>query len=149
MTFLSIVPSSRVKLQQVISKTVNPKTGTKVETGLNCVDNLLTSAGGDSFGDASAGITRLISYGKRTPLYKAGIHQAQITTLTNGSKKYQYFHKGKEIYSIGCNKENGKVVGGFERPTIVNSEFTLKTPIKERLKDSLTAILNVLKQVNG
>ena len=82
-------------------------------------------------------------------MYKAGIHQAQITTLTNGSKKYQYFHKGKEIYSIGCNKENGKVVGGFERPTIVNSEFTLKTPIKERLKDSLTAILNVLKQVNG
>lgn len=75
MTFLSIVPSSRVKLQQVISKTVNPKTGTKVETGLNCVDNLLTS-GGDSLGDASAGITRLISYGKRTPLYKAGIHQA-------------------------------------------------------------------------
>lgn len=148
MTFLSIVPSSHVKLQQVISKTVNQKTGTKVETGLNCVDNLLTS-GGDSFGDASAGITRLISYGKRTPLYKAGIHQAQITTLTNGSKKYQYFHKGKEIYSIGCNKENGKVVGGFERPTIVNSEFTLKTPIKERLKDSLTAILNVLKQVNG
>ena len=138
---------SRVKLvDQVISKTVNKKTGTVVERAVNTPANRL-AAGVDRFGDDSQGITRLISYGKNTPLFKAGIHQAQITHLKNGSSMYQYFREGKELYGIGRNIENGQYAGSFETQILKSDWNPHTTDIKERLGESLSTLLNCLKQI--
>ena len=139
---------SRVKLvDQVISKTVNKNTGTVVERAMNTSENRLV-AGGDHFCDDSLGITRLISYGKDTPLFKAGIHQAQITHLKNGSSMYRYFRDGKELYNIDWHIKNGQYTGSSFETQILKTDWNpYTTDIKERLRESLGTLLNCLKQI--
>ena len=53
-----------VKLTEVFSRTKNTKTGTVIEKAMNNSHNRLT-AGWSGMTDESAGVTRLISYGKK------------------------------------------------------------------------------------
>ena len=140
-----------VKLTEVFSRTVNKKTGTVVEKALNNANNRLTAFWG-GMTDESAGVTRLITYGKKTPLYKAGIHQAQITTLNNGSRDFKYFRDGKELYNAHWGKgfagETSLLLpeGRFGHFNL-NRETGFFEPVDHLLRDSFVALKNVISKV--
>ena len=139
---MKILGKQIVKLTGVFSEQVNKKTGTIVQKALNSQENMLTG-GASLFSNTSLGVTKLITYGKKTPLYQKGIHQVQITKLKDGSENYQYFRNGKEIYA----RSIGNDFGGESNSILQPKNLMDKTTFKSSLRDNLKALLNSISNV--
>ena len=128
---LRLFGKSLVKLEKVFSTTVNKKTGTIIQRAPFSSNSCI---GGPSILPSDVpGVTKLITYGKNTKMRQAGIDQVQITTLQNGSKGYQYFHGGKQLYGMGYGpgfaSESNQILRGPEPNGFGNFITDSKSPL--------------------